>query len=95
MHLEEVIKKPLITEKSSIIGEHTNRYGFYVDLKSNKNQIKSAIESLYNVKVLNVKTSILPGKSKKTGKGVSKTSKRKKAFVQLAEGQKIEFFKGV
>ena len=59
MHIEDVIKKPLITEKASIIGEHTNRYGFYVDLKANKNHIKSAIESLYNVKVLNIKTSIL------------------------------------
>lgn len=95
MHLEEVIKKPLITEKSSLIGENTNRYGFYVELKANKNQIKSAVESLYNVKVLNVKTSILPGKVKRAGKSLTKTSKRKKAFVQLAEGQKIEFFKGV
>lgn len=95
MHLEEVIKKPLITEKASIIGENTNRYGFYVDLKANKNHVKAAVESLYDVKVLNVKTIIMPGKVKRVGKGLAKSSKTKKAFVQLAEGQKIEFFKGV
>ena len=95
MQIDQILTKPLITEKASIIGEHTNRYGFYVNLKANKNQIKSAVESLYDVKVLNVKTSILPGKIKRSGKGMSKTSKTKKAFVQLAEGQKIEFFKGV
>lgn len=93
--LEEVLKKPLITEKTSIIGEATNRYGFIVDLKANKNQIKNAVETLYDVKVLNVKTSILPGKLKRAGRFVKKSTKTKKAYVQLAEGQKIEFFKGV
>jgi len=93
--LEEVLKKPLITEKTSIIGEGSNKYGFVVDLKANKNQIKKAIETLYDVKVLNVRTSILPGKLKKAGRFVKKTQKTKKAYVQLAEGQKIEFFKGV
>lgn len=93
--LEEILKKPLITEKTSIISEETNRYGFVVDLKANKNQIKDAVETLYDVKVLNVKTSILPGKMKRAGRFVKKTSKTKKAYVQLAEGQKIEFFKGV
>ncbi|MDC1174374.1 50S ribosomal protein L23 [Bacteriovoracaceae bacterium] len=94
-HLEEIIKKPLITEKTSIIGDATNRFGFMVDVKANKYQIKNAVEKLYDVKVLNVKTAIMPGKAKRAGKSVIKTSKTKKAFVQLAEGQKIEFFKGV
>lgn len=93
--LTEVLKKPLITEKTSILGEQANRYGFIVDLKANKNQIKEAIETLYDVKVLNIKTSILPGKLKRAGRFVKKSSKTKKAYVQLAEGQKIEFFKGV
>lgn len=93
--LEEVLKKPLITEKTSIIGESSNKYGFIVDLKANKNQIKSAIETLYDVKVVSVRTSILPGKLKRAGRFVKKTSKTKKAYIELAEGQKIEFFKGV
>ena len=58
-------------------------------------QIKEAVEKLYDVKVLNVKTSILPGKVRKAGKATVKSSKSKKAFVQVEEGQKIEFFKGV
>ncbi|WP_419173432.1 50S ribosomal protein L23 [Halobacteriovorax sp.] len=93
--LENVLKKPLITEKTSVATDNENRFGFVVDLKANKHQIKNAVEKLYDVKVLNVKTNITPGKVKRAGKGVKKTSKFKKAFVQLAEGQKIEFFKGV
>ena len=93
--LEDVLKKPLITEKTSIIGEASNKYGFIVDLKANKNQIKNAVETLYDVKVLSVRTSILPGKLKRAGRFVQKTTKTKKAYVELAEGQKIEFFKGV
>lgn len=95
MHIEEIIKKPLITEKTDKMTSEANRYGFYVNLKANKNQIKMAIEKFYDVKVLNVKTSILPGKLKRVGRYVKKTNKTKKAFVQLEEGQRIEFFKGV
>lgn len=94
-HLEEIIFKPLITEKASVQTEKTNRYGFQVALKANKNQIRMAVEKLYDVKVLDVKTNILPGKLKRTGKSVKKSPKIKKAFVQLKEGQRIEFFKGV
>lgn len=93
--LETILKSPLITEKASTLNEKQNRYGFKVALKANKNQIKQAIEKLYDVKVLNVKTSILPGKLKRAGKTVKKSPKSKKAFVQLEEGQKIEFFKGI
>jgi large subunit ribosomal protein L23 len=95
MQIEEVLVKPLITEKMSDIGEKFNRYAFYVNLKSNKNQIREAVEKLYDVKVLNIKTSILPGKLRRAGKSVKKSSKRKKAVVQLKDGQKIEFFKGI
>lgn len=93
--LEQIIFSPLITEKSSDMGDKENRYGFKVALKANKNQIKMAIEKLYDVKVLNVKTSILPGKLTRVGRSVKKSSKSKKAFVQLEQGQKIEFFKGI
>lgn len=93
--LENILKKALITEKTSTAGDKFNRYGFVVELRANKNQIKEAVESFYNVKVLNVKTSILPGKVKRRGTKTTKTSKTKKAFVQLKDGQKIEFFKGV
>ena len=94
-HLEQILIKPLITEKASMISEKYNRFGFQVQPNANKNQIKMAVEKLYDVKVLNVKTSIKPGKLKRVGKHLAKASKIKKAFVQLSEGQKIEFFKGV
>lgn len=90
-----VIKAPLITEKTSALGEKFNQYGFVVDLKANKTQIKDAIENIYDVKVESIKTSILPGKVKRFGRSLKKTSKTKKALVQLAKGQKIEFFKGI
>lgn len=93
--LENIIKKPLITEKTAEDTEKNNRYGFYVELKASKTQIKEAVEKLYDVKVLNVKTSVLPGKLKRVGRSIKKSAKRKKAFVQLGEGQKIEFFKGI
>ena len=93
--MKTVIEKPLITEKATLIQERSNRYTFKVALDANKNSIKSEIESFYNVKVLNVKTSILPGKVKRVGKNVKKTSKSKKALVTLAAGQEIKFFTGV
>lgn len=94
-NLTQLILKPLISEKASIKTDSENRFGFYVVPKANKNQIKLAIEKLYNVKVLNVKTCITPGKLKKVGKATVRTPKTKKAYVQLSEGQKIEFFKGI
>jgi large subunit ribosomal protein L23 len=93
--LENILKKPLITEKLSVATEKNNVYGFVVELKANKNQIKQAVETLYNVKVLSVNTNVTPGKVKRAGKSLKKTSSYKKAFVQLAEGQTIQFFKGI
>jgi large subunit ribosomal protein L23 len=93
--LENVIVKPLLTEKASLATEQFNRYGFVVQLKSSKHQIKAAVEKLYDVKVLNIKTNITPGKLRKFGRHVSKSGKVKKAFIQIESGQKIEFFKGI
>ncbi|MGE3609671.1 MAG: 50S ribosomal protein L23 [Bacteriovoracaceae bacterium] len=95
LSLESVLIKPLLTEKSSKETETFNRYAFVVNIKSNKNQIKSAVEKYFNVKVLNVRTSVLPGKTKRAGRGYKKSSSSKKAYVQLQDGQKIEFFKGI
>lgn len=95
MHTEEVLIKPLLTEKSSIVTENANRYVFKVQLKSNKYQVKDAVEKMFDVKVLNVKTAVLPGKVKKSGKGFKKSACWKKAYVQIADGQKLELFKGI
>lgn len=95
MHIQDVLLKPMITEKASAGSDKFNRFGFVVAKDANKNQIKQAVEKLYDVKVLNIKTCIMPGKIKRAGKSIKKTPSSKKAFVQLKEGQKIEFFKGV
>lgn len=94
-NLSSVIVRPLITEKTSLGTEQFNRYGFLVKTNSNKNQIKQAIETFYGVKVVAVRTAVVPGKVKRTMKSVRKTPSYKKALVELAKGQKIEFFKGV
>ncbi len=93
--LENVLVKPLLTEKTSKETETYNRYAFVVNIKANKNHIKNAVEKFFDVKVLSVRTSVLPGKTKRAGKGFKKTAKSKKAYVQLQDGQKIEFFKGI
>jgi large subunit ribosomal protein L23 len=93
--INDVIVKPLITEKISADSDAYNRYGFVVNLKANKNQIKNAIETFYDVRVVAIRTAIIPGKTKRTSKSVKKMSSYKKALVQLAQGQKIEFFKGI
>lgn len=94
-HLEQVLIKPLLTEKTSDATEQTNRYSFIVRRDANKNQIKNAVESLFDVKVMNVNTAVLPGKLKRFGRYTKKTNKYKKAHVKVQDGQKIEFFKGV
>lgn len=93
--LENVLVKPLLTEKTSKETEAFNRYAFVVNPKANKNQIKTAVEKYFDVKVVSVRTSVLPGKTKRAGRGMKKSSSTKKAYVQLQDGQKIEFFKGI
>lgn len=94
-HIEQILIKPLLTEKTSEATELTNRYSFIVRRDANKNQIKQAVESLFDVKVMSVNTAILPGSLKKFGRHTNKTSKYKKAHIKVQDGQKIEFFKGV
>jgi large subunit ribosomal protein L23 len=95
MHIEEVLIKPLLTEKSSIVTESTNRYVFKVQKKASKYQIREAIEKMFNVKVVNVRTSVTAGKVKRAGKALKKTASWKKAYVKVADGQKLELFKGI
>lgn len=90
----DVIKKPLISEKAmDLVSE--NKYSFFVEPKSNKIEIKYAIEQLFNVKVLDVRTMNVKGKYKRMGKTAGYRSDRKKAIITLAEGDKIEVFEGV
>ena len=93
--MKNIIIKPLITEKATVAQEKFNRYSFLVNLKANKNILKTEIEHLYNVKVINIKTTILPGKVKRVGKSIKKTSMTKKAYVTIEAGQEIKYFTGV
>ena len=95
-----IIIKPLITEKMTGISEKiSNRYGFVVNRKANKIEIKKAVESMYGVKVDNVNTMIYAGKLKsrytKSGFINGKTSSYKKAIVTLAAGETIDFYSNI
>ena len=95
MNIHEVVRKPLITEKSNIGREETNIVTFAVDPRANKHEIKRAIEKLFEVNVLAVRTMRMPRKTRRVGKFSGRKPEWKKAIVQLVEGQTIEFFEGV
>ncbi len=95
MEFYQIIKKPLITEKSTLLRETSRQYLFEVDRRASKYQIASAVESLFRVNVEQVRTLIVRGKLKRVGKSFGKRSNYKKAFVTLKEGNKIDFFEGV
>ena len=85
----DVIKAPVVTEKAAYAGEN-GVYSFYVDSKSNKTEIKLAIEKLFNVKVMSIKTINVHPKKRRVGRYVGLTNRKKKAIVTLAPGQTIE-----
>ncbi len=90
--LHQIIKKPLITEKTSQLKEDNQVVAFVVAMSANKVEIKQAVEKAFDVKVTNVNTNIVAGKKKRVGLTSGKRSNRKKAFVTLAEGSNIDFF---
>ena len=95
----DIIIKPIITEKMTQLGEKLNRYGFIVNRRSNKLQIKQAIKDLYGVDVVEVNTMIYSGKNKsrftKGGVISGRTNTYKKAIITLAEGETIDFYSNI
>tara|TARA_B100000941_G_scaffold182980_1_gene131415 strand:- start:2472 stop:2774 length:303 start_codon:yes stop_codon:yes gene_type:complete len=89
--LADVIRKPIITEKATNAIE-LNQYTFEVDHRAEKPDIKSAVESLFNVKVISVNTMNPPRRTRRVGKFAGKRSQVKKAIVRLAEGDTIQLF---
>jgi large subunit ribosomal protein L23 len=93
-----ILKKPLVTEKVSALNER-GKYGFIVDKTANKIEIKNAVEKTYGVTVESVNTMVYPGKSKsrytKSRVIAGSTPSYKKAIVQVAEGDIIDFYGGV
>ena len=86
----DIIKSPIITEKSMGLQQNQNTITFSVDIKANKTQIKQAIEKIFNVKVESVNTVNVKPKKKRVGRYVGKTNRKKKAIVKLKEGSSIE-----
>ncbi len=95
MHPYEVLKRPLLTEKSSVLTDTENRYAFSVDVRANKLQIKEAVEKAFDVKVLAVNVINVRGKRRRLGRQEGRTADWKKAIVTLAAGQRIQLFEGV
>mgnify|MGYP005784737395 CR=1 FL=1 len=89
-HYRDIIKAPIITEKTATIAEDGKSYVFKVDSKANKTEIKQAIEKIFNVKVESVNTINVKPKKKRVGRYTGMTSKYKKAIVKLAEGNTID-----
>ena len=95
MQPEQVIKRPLLlTEKGNTLREAENKYLFEVNGEANKAEIKNAVETLFNVRVVDVNTQIVRGRMRRMGRGRAKTKNWKKAIVTLQPGEKLDLFEG-
>ena len=95
MDPHQIIIRPVISEKSYNLIKSEGQYTFQVDRRANKNQIKHAVESAFDVRVQKVNTAHVKSKPKRQGLTRGRTSTWKKAVVKLAEGDRIELFEGV
>ena len=95
MIAHDIIKRPLITEKTTLQKEESNQFSFEVDRNANRIEIKKAIETIFSVKVDSVKTMQVKGKTKQRGRILGKRRDWKKAIVKLMPGERIDFFEGV
>ena len=94
MHLYEVLRRPVVTEKNTIL-QAQGKYAFEVAGEANKHQIKQAVENAFNVKVTAVNVMTVPGRTRRVGRRQVLTQSWKKAIVTLKPGDKIELFEGV
>jgi len=96
MRIQEVIRRPLITEKSTVERDEKNVVAFEVDRRANKIDVKRAVEAQFKVKVAEVRVANVHGKTRRQGRFVGRRPDWKKAYVRLAAGEKpIEFFEGM
>ncbi|MGL5054539.1 MAG: 50S ribosomal protein L23 [Fusobacteriaceae bacterium] len=91
----DIIKRPVITEKTELLRRDYNKYTFEVHVKANKIQIKKAVEEIFNVKVIDIATLNIKPITKRHGMKLYKTQAKKKAIVKLADGNTITYFKEV
>lgn len=99
MKLSEVLIKPILTEKANAQQEKLRRYAFKVDRRANKLEIKKAVEDFYGVSVVDVNTSVVPGKNKarytKAGFIQGMKSAYKKAMITVADGETIDLYSNI
>jgi large subunit ribosomal protein L23 len=91
---QDVVKRPLITEKSERGREAAQQYAFEVHREATKIQVKNAVEKLFGVHVTAIRTSIARGKNKRVGRSIGRRPNWKKAIVTLKEGETISLFEG-
>ncbi len=96
MHVYEVLRRPVVTEKSMIATDDLNKVTFEVDMRANKLQVKEAVETAFDVNVTAVNIMVMPAKTTRRGNNVRvRKGKWKKAIVTLASGDRIQLFEGV
>lgn len=95
MHLSEVLRRPLVTEKNTAIQAPQGKYAFEVSAGANKDQVKLAVEKAFKVDVIGVNMMTVPGRRRTIRGRIMKTPSWKKAVVTLKPGDKIELFEGV
>jgi large subunit ribosomal protein L23 len=91
---QDIIQAPLISEKGTALAESTNQVLFKVRTDANKIEVKQAVETLFKVKVVQVRMARYLGKMRRIGKNIGRRPMWKKAYVTLKEGDKIDFFGG-
>lgn len=96
MHVYDVIKRPVVTEKSYRVADVGNKFTFEVDMRANKHQVKDAVETAFDVSVYDVRVIVMPAKTGRVGRRkVTRRPTWKKAVVTLAPGDSIQYFEGV
>ena len=95
MNPQQIVQRPLVTERSMTLRDDEGKYAFRVHPQATKPEIRKAIEELFDVKVVSVTTMNVLGKNKRMGRFVGRRPAWKKAIVKVAEGQKIEIYDAV
>ncbi len=91
----EIVIRPVVTERSTELGEDQNQYTFVVSKDANKIEIRAAVERLFSVKVAGVRTLNYRGKWRRVGRSLGRRPAYKKAIVKLAEGERIDVYEGI
>ena len=95
MNAEQIILRPLVTERNMVLRDEQNKYAFSVHPRATKPEIRKAVEELFDVRVVSVTTLSMYGKGKRLGRSVGRRAAWKKAVVRVAEGQKIDIYEAV